>query len=72
MTRNDRLNELRTLKSSRPERLLALYFNTKGQDESLCQLPSGIGFGGMIEAIIQHEIATGKIQGERPQLAGAS
>ena len=67
MTSEARRSELHAFKSSRPERLIALYGDALGVDLH-GQLPSGIGFGGMIEAIIEYELATGQLQGAERQL----
>ena len=67
MTSEARRSELQALKAVRPERLVALYGNVLGVDLH-GQLPSGIGFGGMIAAIIEHELATGQLQGADRQL----
>ena len=60
MTRDERKYELQALKSTAPERLVALYRDALGVDLH-SQLPSGIGFGGMIDAIIEHELAAGEL-----------
>ncbi len=65
MTREDRAQELRRLKQENPLRLIALYRQATGKDE-LGQLPLGVGFEAMIDAIVAYEVATGKIQDEPP------
>jgi hypothetical protein len=65
MTREDRAHELRELSRIGPQRLIALYRNATGKDE-LGQLPAGSSFASMIDAIIAHEVAAGKIQDEPP------
>ena len=54
MTREERAQELNAIRQTRPERLIATYraaTNTPQFD----QLPRGLGFTGMIEAILDHE-----------------
>jgi hypothetical protein len=54
MTREERARELNAIRQTRPERLIATYraaTNTPQFD----QLPRGLGFTGMIEAILDHE-----------------
>jgi len=58
MTREVRREELNVLRQKNPQRLIATYrsaTNTPEQD----QLPRGMGFSGMIEAILEHEFSTG-------------
>jgi len=62
MTCEDRAHELRSLRQSNPQRIIALYRAATGKDE-LGQLPAGVGFTSMIEAIIAHEVATRQIDG---------
>jgi len=59
MNREDRRRELNVLRQKNPQRLIATYrsaTNTPRQD----QLPRGLGFTGMIEAILEHEFASEK------------
>lgn len=62
MTREDRAHELQTLKASNPRRIIALYRAITGKDE-LGQLPEGVGFTSMIDAIIEYEVAAGIVEG---------
>jgi hypothetical protein len=65
MTREDRAHELRQLRQSNPQRIIALYRAATGTPE-LGQLPAGVGFTSMIDAIVEHEVATGDIDGDPP------
>jgi hypothetical protein len=60
MTRKQRAQELRQLRQEHPERLIALYRGISGTPE-LGQLPTGFSFASLIDAIIEHEAAAGKI-----------
>jgi hypothetical protein len=66
MTREDRAHELQSLKATNPRRIIALYRAITGKDE-LGQLPEGVGFTAMIDAIIEHEVAGGVIDGGRAE-----
>ena len=65
MTREDRAHELRQLRQERPERLIALYRLTAGLPV-VNQLPAGVSFASMIDAIIEHEAAAGKFGSDAP------
>ena len=71
MTREDRAHELRELRLTNPSRIIALYRAATGKDE-LGQLPSGVGFTSMIDAILAHEEATGQFDRKPPHAAGAA
>ena len=66
MTREDRLQELNRLRQKHPERLIAIYRSVTDTPER-DQLPRGLGFTGMIEAILEHDVATGEVQEELRQ-----
>jgi hypothetical protein len=71
MTREDRAHELRQLRQSNPQRIIALYRAATGTPE-LGQLPAGIGFTSMIDAIVEHEVSAGEIDSDPPQGADDS
>jgi hypothetical protein len=71
MTREDRAHELRQLRQTEAHRLIALYRDATGQDE-LHPLPAGVSISSMIDAIIAHEIESGKLQDQPPHAAGAA
>ena len=48
-----------------------MYRQATGTNE-LGQLPASIGFMGMIDEIIEHEIEMGQIDSEPPHAAGAA
>ena len=54
MTRENRTHELRQLRNSDPQRIIALYRAATGNDE-LEQLPTGVSFASMIDAIVERE-----------------
>jgi len=56
LSREDRSEELRRIGKESPQRLIALYRDATGKDE-LGQLPAGLSFASMIEAILAHEMA---------------
>jgi hypothetical protein len=60
MTREDLAHELQALRHTNPHKIIALYRAATGLPE-LGQLPSGIGFSGMIDAIIEHEVKVGNV-----------
>jgi len=66
MTREDRAHELRQLRQTNPERIVALYRAATGTPD-LGQLPAGVGFTSMIDAIVEHEVRAGEIDGNPPQ-----
>jgi hypothetical protein len=70
MTREWRERELQALKRSNPQRIVALYRGTTGTDE-LGQLPAGMGFTSVIDAIVMHEEKTGQFDYESPRAAEA-
>ena len=59
MTREDRAHELRALRNSDPQRLIALYRAATGKDE-FGQLPAGLSFASMVDAVLQHEFPSDK------------
>jgi len=59
----DRTRQLHALRQRNPQRLIAAYRAATDRPEPL-QLPRGLGFTGMIEAILQHEFATNTEQDE--------
>ena len=65
MTREDRVQELRELSHSNPQRLIAIYRDAMGMDE-LSQLPAGASFTSMIDAIIEQESKSRKVEREPP------
>jgi hypothetical protein len=67
MTREDRRQELNVLRKKDPERLIATYRSATNTPER-GQLPRGLGFTGMIEAILEHEVATGELHDEVQQV----
>lgn len=70
MTREDRAHELRDLSHSDPLRLIALYRAATGKDE-FGQLPAGLSFASMIDAVIEHELKAESVQREPPPTIGA-
>jgi hypothetical protein len=71
MIRDDRAHELRRLRRDNPQQLIALYRAAMGQDE-LGQLPAGSSFSSMIDAILEHELQSGKLDREPPQVPDVS
>jgi hypothetical protein len=67
MTREDRRQELNVLRQKNPQRLIAIYRLATNTPEK-GQLPRGLGFTGMIDAILEHEVATGKVDDELQQV----
>jgi hypothetical protein len=57
MTRERRLAELRVLQFNNPRSLIEQYWKIAGESSSK-QMPQGVSFSKMIEAIIDHEAAT--------------
>src|SRR5262245_36817121 len=58
MTREVRRQELNVLRQKNPQRLIATYRSATNTPEQ-GQLPRGMGFTGMIDAILDHEFAMG-------------
>lgn len=56
-TCEDRTLELNSLRQKKPQRLIAIYRAATNTPEPQ-QLPRGLGFDGMIEAILKYELAT--------------
>lgn len=61
MTREDRAHALCELKQTNPQRIVTLYCDATNTPD-LGQLPQGIGFTGMIEVIIRHEVEVSEVE----------
>jgi hypothetical protein len=71
MKREDRAQELRQLRKRSPYRLIALCRGLVGTSET-DPLPAGVSFASMIDAILQQELKTGKLERDSPHAAGAA
>ena len=68
MNRDERAEELYELRLNPPARLIGLYRAATDTPPS-DNLPRGLGFTGMIEAILDHEFPTDSLQDAESQLA---
>jgi len=66
MTYDDRQRELNVLRQKNPKRLIAIYRSATNTPEQV-QLPRGLGFTGMIEAILEHEVTARESNEESQQ-----
>jgi hypothetical protein len=62
MNRNERTEELYELRLNQPARLIGLY-RAATDTPLLDNLPRGLGFTGMIEAILEHEFPADSLHG---------
>src|SRR5262245_2104237 len=67
MTREERAQELNVIRKTYPERLIGIY-RAATKTPYLDQLPRGLGFTGMIEAILDHEFARATLHDELQQV----
>jgi len=63
MTREERTQKLNALRQENPQRLIATYRQATNIPEK-SQLPRGVGFTRMIEAILEHEFAAEELHDE--------
>jgi hypothetical protein len=68
MTREERAEELNAMRQTHPDQLIGAY-RAATNTPRLDQLPRGLGFTGMIEAILKHEF---EVDGSHCQLQEAT
>lgn len=66
MTREERTQRLNELRQENPRRLIATYRHATNTPEQ-SQLPRGVGFTRMIEAILEHEFPAKELHDELQQ-----